>query len=51
MGTTYSNLLAHIVFSTNAFWMNLQARYDLETAADAAGREIERSVKPWRSAS
>jgi addiction module HigA family antidote len=43
--------LARFFGTSPAFWMNLQARYDLETAADAAGREIERSVKPWRSAS
>ncbi len=28
-------------------WMNLQTRYDLECAQDAAGREIER-IKPMQ---
>lgn len=38
-------------FGTSAeFWMNLQARYDLESAADAVGRDIERRVNPWRAA-
>ena len=30
-------------FGTSAqFWMNLQAHYDLETAADEVGRDIEK---------
>jgi addiction module HigA family antidote len=28
------------------FWMNLQARYDLETVLDAHGAEIEAKIKP-----
>ena len=43
--------LARFFGTTPAFWMNLQARYDLEMAADQSGRDIERSVKPWRNAS
>ena len=32
-------------FDTSAqFWMNLQARYDLETAEDASGEAIRRQV-------
>ena len=32
-------------FDTSAqFWMNLQARYDLETAEDASGETIRRQV-------
>jgi addiction module HigA family antidote len=27
-------------------WMNIQARYDLETTLDAKGAEIEATVKP-----
>ena len=32
------------------FWMNLQANYDLELAADAVGREIESQVRPMTAA-
>ena len=39
-------------FSTSArMWMNLQARYDLETAEDALAHKIEAEVQPWRKAS
>lgn len=38
-------------FGTSAgFWMNLQAHYDLETAADRSGREIDRRVRPHKAA-
>ncbi|MEW6111691.1 MAG: HigA family addiction module antitoxin [Thermodesulfobacteriota bacterium] len=34
-------------FGTSAqFWMNLQADYDLEIAADAKAEKIERTIKP-----
>ena len=32
--------------TTPQFWMNLQSRYDLDVASDAAQKEIERSVQP-----
>ena len=36
------------VFDTSAeFWMNLQARYDLETAADRLGNKADR-IEPIR---
>jgi antitoxin HigA-1 len=38
--------LARYFRMTPGFWMNLQARYDLETAKDAAEAEIRRTVKP-----
>ncbi|MBI4965299.1 MAG: HigA family addiction module antidote protein [Desulfomonile tiedjei] len=38
--------LARYLRMTPGFWMNLQARYDLETAKDAAEAEIRRTVKP-----
>lgn len=39
-------------FNTSAqFWMNLQARYDLEIARDAVGKEINRAVRPRGAAS
>ncbi len=31
---------------TPGFWMNLQTRYDLETAKDVAEAEIHKTVKP-----
>jgi addiction module HigA family antidote len=31
-------------------WMNLQAKYDLEVAEDALGRQIEREVLPRQAA-
>ncbi|MCH8959805.1 MAG: HigA family addiction module antidote protein [Bacteroidetes bacterium] len=33
------------------FWMNLQARYDLDTAEDALGDRIEREVQTMKQAS
>lgn len=42
--------LARFFGTTPAFWMNLQARYDLDCAEDEVGREIERNVKPWKAA-
>ncbi len=33
------------------FWMNLQARYDLDTAEDALGDRIEREVQIMEQAS
>lgn len=38
--------LARYFRMTPGFWMNLQARYDLETAKDAAETEIRKTVKP-----
>jgi antitoxin HigA-1 len=36
--------LARYFGTSPEFWMNLQARYDLELAKDAKGEEIERTV-------
>ena len=36
--------------TTPQLWMNLQANYDLEMAADAVGREIESQVRPMTAA-
>jgi len=33
--------------SSPEFWMNLQARYDLEVARDAVGARIEKKVVPF----
>ncbi|MGB6064784.1 MAG: HigA family addiction module antitoxin [Desulfomonilaceae bacterium] len=37
--------LARYFGTTPEFWMNLQARYDLETAKDAKAAEIEKKVR------
>lgn len=34
-------------FGTSAqFWLNLQTRYDLETAQEAVGERLEREIRP-----
>jgi addiction module HigA family antidote len=38
--------LGRFLRTSAEFWMNLQARYDLETTLDAKGKEIEAKVKP-----
>lgn len=38
--------LARYFRMTPGFWMNLQARHDLETAKDMLGVEIQKTVKP-----
>jgi antitoxin HigA-1 len=39
-------------FNTSAqFWMNLQARYDLEVARNIRGKEIDRVVSPRKTMS
>lgn len=42
--------LARYFGTTAEFWMNLQARYDLEVARDEKGAEIEKDVKPQSAA-
>src|SRR5262249_55736034 len=38
-------------FGTSArLWMGLQAQFDLDTAEDEAGREIEKRVRPFKAA-
>ena len=36
--------------TTPQFWMNLQAQYDLDCAAETVGREIESKIKPYNKA-
>ncbi|MGH2437600.1 MAG: HigA family addiction module antitoxin [bacterium] len=37
-------------FSTSAaFWMNLQARYDLDVQTDRSGKRVEREVRAFAS--
>jgi len=38
--------LARYFGTTPDFWMNLQARYDLDVAEDAAGETVKREVQP-----
>lgn len=42
--------LARFFGTSAAFWMNLQARYDLDVAEDECGREIEKRVRPFEAA-
>src|SRR5262245_41504190 len=42
--------LSRFFGTTAAFWMNLQARYELDVAEDRAGREIARRVRPFKAA-
>jgi addiction module HigA family antidote len=40
-----------LFFRTTAqFWINLQARFDLETARDAMGDTLEQEIKPFTKA-
>jgi antitoxin HigA-1 len=43
--------LARYFGTTAQMWMNLQAKYDLESAEDALADQIEAEVKPMRKAS
>jgi addiction module HigA family antidote len=38
--------LARYFDTTPEFWMNLQSRYDLETAKDRIARRVEQRVQP-----
>ena len=38
--------LARYFSTTPDFWMNLQARHDLDTAEDASGKAVKREVLP-----
>ncbi len=42
--------LARFFGTSAAFWMNLQARYDLDVAEDESGREIAKRVRPFKAA-
>lgn len=42
--------LARFFGTTGEFWMNLQTRWELDTAEDAAGTEIAKRVRPFRAA-
>lgn len=50
IGADLALRLAHYFGTSAELWMTLQAKYDLETAEDRAGREIEKRVKPHRAA-
>lgn len=42
--------LARYFGTSAAFWMNLQARYELDVAEDEVGRLIAKRVKPFKAA-
>ena len=42
--------LARYFGNSPAFWMNLQSRFDLETAVDEAGAAIQKRVRPRTAA-
>ncbi len=42
--------LARFFGTSPQVWMGLQTQYELDTAADAAGREIQKRVKPFKAA-
>ena len=42
--------LARYFGTTPEFWMNLQAKYDLEIAKDERGAEIKREIRPRETA-
>lgn len=42
--------LARYFGTTPAFWLNLQTRFELETALDATGAAIEKRVRPRKAA-
>lgn len=42
--------LARYFGTTPQFWMNLQAKYELELAEDARGNEIADRIEPHRAA-
>jgi antitoxin HigA-1 len=39
--------LARSFGTTPQFWLGLQTDYDLDVAADALGRRLEREIKPY----
>lgn len=43
--------LARYFGTTDRFWLNLQARFDLETQRDALGPRLEREVRIFERAS
>ena len=43
--------LARYFGTTERFWLNLQARFDLETQRDALGSRLEREVRIYEHAS
>ncbi len=42
--------LAACFKTTAEFWMNLQARYDLEVARDAGGTKAIAKIRPYKAA-
>jgi len=42
--------LGRYLGTTAQFWLNLQARYDLELAREGIAEELESEIKPFKSA-
>ncbi|HOG17290.1 MAG TPA: HigA family addiction module antitoxin [Syntrophales bacterium] len=42
--------LGRYLGTTAQFWLNLQARYDLERTRDGIAEELETEIKPFKSA-
>lgn len=40
--------LSYYFGNTAQFWMNLQARYDLETVRDEIEEELQKEIKPFQ---
>ncbi len=40
--------LARYLGTSPQLWMNLQARYDLQSAQDALGNTLEQAIEPFR---
>ena len=46
IGADMALRLAQYLGTSPELWMNLQSKFDLDVAADRAGREIEKHIKP-----
>ncbi len=42
--------LSHFFGTSAQFWLNLQTHFDLETARDEIGADLEASIKPFKAA-
>lgn len=50
IGAELALRLSHYFGTSAELWVNLQAKFDLDTAEDRAGREIEKRVRPYQAA-
>ncbi len=42
--------LSHFFGTSAQFWLNLQTHFDLETARDEIGADLQASIKPFKAA-